>query len=156
MGWKALYRDGRIVEEGGEEGRPVQAGEEGQLALIAQEDFDHRIAVDLINGVILFDYTEFKVQNGTVEINPQYKISICEETNIVGELVDVIQGEPDEQGWFQQEIKPLLWRPIWFTRMTNGVPTKVIGAQTTLPELYGGRNVKKLISLFADGRVGID
>lgn len=50
---------------------------------------------------------------------------------------------------------PITWRPIWFTRMTNGVPTKVIGAQTTTPDSYGARNVKMMVSLFVDGRVGI-
>lgn len=153
--WKALYKDGTLLEEG-EVGRPVQAGEEGLLAMVAQEDYGHNIAIDLVNGVILFDYTQFGMQNGTVEINPKYAISICEETNIVGELFGIKKGEPDKDGWFSQEIEPIIWRPIWFTRYTNGVPTKVIGAQATLPEEYGGRNVKKLVSLFEDGRVGID
>ena len=156
MGWKALYRDGHIVEEGGDQGRPVQAGEEGALALIAQEDFGHNIAVDLINGVILLEYTQLSIQNGTVEIDPKYRLYICDETNVAGELFDIAKSEPDKDGWFEQKMIPLIWRPIWFTRYTNSVPTKVIGAQTTLPEVYGGKNVKKLISIFEDGRVGID
>jgi hypothetical protein len=155
MGWKALYKDGTILEEGSV-ARPVQAGEEGLLALIAQEDFGHNIAIDLVNGVILFEYTFLRAQNGTVEIDPKYKIAICDETNIVGELYDVVKSDPDEDGWFSQEIVPIQWRPIWFTRITNGIPTKVIGAQATLPEMYGGKNVKKLVSLFSDGKLGID
>lgn len=155
MGWRALYKDGTSVEEG-VEGRPVQAGEEGKLALIAQEDFGHAIAIDLINGAILFDYTMLNVQNGTVEADPKYVLLICDETNIAGELFDLNKTEPDTQGWYEQTIIPIQWRPIWFTRVTNGVPTKVIGAQTTLPETYGGKNVKKLVSLFESGRIGID
>jgi len=155
MGWKALHKDGTIIEEG-TAGRPVAAGEEGQLAMIAQEDYGHSIAVDLINGAILFEYTQFSVQNGTVEINPQYRIAICDETNIVGDLFDIEKSEPNEEGWFSQTIVPIIWRPIWFTRVTNEYQTKVIGAQTTLPAVYGGKNVKKLVSLFDDGRIGID
>lgn len=155
MGWKALYKDGTMLTEE-EHGRPVAAGEEGLLAMIAQEDFGHNIAVDLINGVILFEYTQFSVQNGTVEIDPKYRLSICDETNIVGELYDIKKGEPDEEGWFSQEIIPLAWRPIWFTRVTNGIPAKIIGAQTTLPEVFGNKNIKKLVTIFSDGRVGID
>lgn len=171
MGWIAIYRSGgHIVREEDGVGRPVYDGNEGELSVIAQEDFDHKVAIDLINGVICLEYESLGVQNGTIEIvNPGTFLWICEgETNIVGEYQhinsesmtneEVIDaGRPDgEGGWIKNTYTPLLWRPIWFTRMTGGIPTKVIGAQTTTPELQGGRNVKKMISLFADGRVGID
>jgi hypothetical protein len=50
-----------------------------------------------------------------------------------------------------------VWRPIWFTRVTNGtILTKIVGLQTTLGVPYKRKNIKKMISLFEDGRVGID
>lgn len=54
-------------------------------------------------------------------------------------------------------LHELEWRPIWFNRhsLPGGV-THVIGAQVTLPALQGGKNLKKLVSLFEDGRIGID
>ena len=155
MGWIAYHKDGLITSED-KDGRPVQAGEEGNLLAIIQEDFNHRVFVDLVNGVIIVDCDEITVQNGTFEIrNPRVVLYICDETNIVGELFDLQKGEPDENGWFEQTIIPIKWRPIWFTRVTNGVPAKIIGAQATLPEAYGGHNVKKYIILFENGRVGI-
>lgn len=52
---------------------------------------------------------------------------------------------------------PLVWRPIWFIRHTlPGGDCKVIGAQVTLPESQGSRNIKKLVTIFEDGRIGID
>jgi hypothetical protein len=155
MGWIAYHKDGTITSED-KDGRPVQAGEEGNLLAIVQEDFNHRIFVDLINGVIIIDCDTITVQNGTFEIiNPKAVLYICDETNIVGELFHLEKGEPDKDGWFEQAITPIKWRPIWFTRVTNGVPAKIIGAQATLPEEYGGHNVKKYVVLFNNGKVGI-
>ena len=51
MGWKAFTKDGEYLSEE-THGRPVQAGEEGSLAVIAQEDYGHKVSIDLINGVI--------------------------------------------------------------------------------------------------------
>lgn len=178
MGWISINRDGEILREE-THGRPVQAGEEGKLLVIAQEDFGHKVAVDLNNGVIAIDYDSLGIQNGTVEIaNPKLMFWICEETTIVGELAHYkaeLVPQKDEKGKLVYErdsegkkiynkpvmvrndiLTPLTWRPIWFTRNTNGIPTKIIGAQTTLPEMQGSKNVKKLVSLFADGRIGID
>lgn len=171
MGWRAINRN---LDETREEthGRPVQAGEEGNLLLIAQEDFGHNIAIDLINGVIFIDYEYLQIQNDTIEIaNDKARILICDETNIVGELMNLRQELvyfKDEQGRrvitpegrFQMVrndiLTPLIWRPIWFTRWTNGDPVKVIGAQTTLPPLQGSKNVKKMVMLYPDGRIGVD
>lgn len=102
------------------------------------------------------DYETLGYQNGTVEISgvKEY-IFICDDTNIGSDLFHLDKSEPDEQGWFSQTTRPLAWRPIWFTRTTNGVPAKVIGAQTTLPEEFGGRNLKAQITLYADGRLGL-
>lgn len=177
MGWKAITKDGEVYQEGDPNpargGRPVAKGEEGSLAVIAQEDFGHNIAVDLYYGVIAIDYDSLGMQNGTIELsNPRVMLWICEETTIVGELANMkteyIPYEDDKGRRYidpsskeliqvrNDTIIPLVWRPIWFTRVTNGIPTKVIGAQTTLPIEYGGRNVKKMVSIFADGRLGID
>jgi hypothetical protein len=177
MGWIAItknretYREGDPNPEFG--GRPVAKGEEGSLAVIAQEDFGHKVAVDLFLGVIIIGYDSIGEQNGQVEVsNPGTMLWICDETNIAGELMNMeteyIPYE-DEKGrrYIDPGTKevinvrndtliPLVWRPIWFTRLTNGIPTKVIGAQTTLPPEYTGKNVKKMVSLFADGRLGID
>lgn len=171
MGWRAITKDGEELREE-THGRPVQAGEEGNLLVIAQEDFGHSIAVDLSNGVIAIDYESLSVQNGTIELaNDKFRFWICEETNIIGEFSELEQRleylrDDDgrkilgEDGRYQRVrtdiLHPLVWRPIWFTRWTNGVPTKVIGAQITLPKQQGGKNVKKIVSLFADGRIGID
>lgn len=156
MGWIAYHKDGTITQEE-KDGRPVKAGEEGNLKLIVQEDFGHRVVIDLINGVIILDCDEVTVQNETIEIaNPKSILYVCDETNIVGDLFDLVNSEPDEEGWFSQTIVPINWRPIWFTRVTNGIPAKIVGMQATLPEVYGGKNVKKLITLFYDGRIGID
>lgn len=157
MGWFSIDKDNNILTEE-TSGRPVQAGEEGLLRFIGQEDYGHRVAVDLYGGNIIIDYESLEIQNGTIAIdNAKAVFAICDETNIIGDLVDVFPiTEPDINGNYHNAINPIPWRPIWFTRMTNGVPTKVIGAQATLPATYGGKNVKKLISLFTDGRIGID
>lgn len=178
MGWIAIYKDGRVEKENDPGvGRPVQAGEEGLLRAIIQKDFGHKVAVDLEQGIIT--------------INENTTFSICEETNIVGDLFHI---EHEFVPWYgpvcpycyhventgnkacpncgkeraqmihdgnlvtvrNDTTRPVVWRPIWFTRVTNGVPTKVIGAQTTTPEIEGAKNVKKLIMLYEDGRIGID
>jgi hypothetical protein len=157
MGWIAITKDYQVLREG-EHGRPVEAGNEGNLLFIMQEDFGHRVAVDLVNGAIIVEYNDWIVENNDIQIiNPGFVFRICDETSIVGEIKDVVKlSEPDADGWYTQEFIDLEWRPIWFTRVTNGDPTKVIGAQTTLPEQYGGKNVKKMVSLFSTGVVGID
>jgi hypothetical protein len=155
MGWIAYFKDGRVLTEE-KDGRPVQAGEEGELLAIAQEDFHHRVCIDLVHGIIFLDYDSIGQQNGTLEITGwNTMLYICDDTNVVGELFHVDKGEPDAEGWYSQEVRPLVWRPIWFTRYTNNVPAKIIGAQTTLPDVYGGHNVKKMVTLFSDGRMGI-
>jgi len=177
MGWIALTKDGEMYREGDPNpergGRPVAKGEEGSLAIIAQEDFGHKVAVDLYNGVIALDYDDLRINEaGGAELsNPKTMLWICEETNIVGDLFFTEQQfvpYEDEKGrryvnpggdevTVRNDIlTPIIWRPIWFTRITSGVPTKVIGAQTTLPPEFGGKNVKKMVSIFADGRIGID
>jgi hypothetical protein len=178
VGWKAIYKDGTIkneedINEDGlpKWGRPVEDGNNGLLLCIAQEDYGHKIAVDLINGIIALEYDEIGVQNGTVELhNPKIFLWICDETNIVGELRHVKTTFPfarDEDGKKilhegkyvkvkNDEHIPLTWRPIWFTRYTDGVPTKIIGAQTTQPKEQDNRNAKKMVSIFIDGRLGID
>lgn len=187
MGWRAITREGEELTEE-KHGRPVAAGDEGKLLVIAQEDFGHNVAVDLTSGIIFIDYESLSIQNGTLElVNDKFRFWICEETNIVGEMFHLAQeivyardenrrrvihkcdedneyfrshASCDDKGRFIQVrndlLTPLLWRPIWFTRWTNGVPVKVIGAQTTLPEMQGGKNVKKMVSIFSDGRIGID
>lgn len=179
MGWIAVTKDGQQYREGDPNpergGRPVAKGEEGSLAFIAQEDYGNNVAVDLYNGVIIIGYDHFGLNdsNGQVDlVNPRTILWICDNTNIAGELAFMeTEYTPyeDEKGrrFIDPETKepvmtrtdhviPMIWRPIWFNRVTNGIPTKVIGAQATLPPEYGGRNVKKLISLFPDGRIGID
>lgn len=157
MGWFSIDKEDNILREE-TDGRPVQAGEEGKLKFIGQEDFGHKVGIDLVAGVIILDYDEINIQNGTIEIhNPRSIIYLCDETNIIGELLDVkrARGRPTKEGVVRQTITPMEWRPIWFTRHTNENITKVIGAQTTLTKHFGGKNIKKMISLFEDGRVGI-
>jgi len=156
MGWIAYYRDGTSLSED-KDGRPVQDGQDGKLAMVLQEDFGHKVGIDLINGIVYVDYQSIEYQNGTFAIDtPRFVFFVCDETNIVAELFDVTATEPDAQGWYENIITPIQWRPIWFTRHTNEAITKVIGLQATLPEGFGSRNVKKVISLFEDGRLGID
>lgn len=158
MGWTAYHKDGTITNEL-EHGRPVQAGEDGELAAIVQEDFGHKIFVDLEAGVIVVDYENLDVQGGNIGVNnPRTILYVCDETNIVGELLVVKRrrGRPTKEGVIKQDIKTFKWRPIWFTRHTNEHVSKVIGLQTTLEAPFGKRNVKKMITLFEDGRIGID
>lgn len=158
MGWTAYYPDGTRLSED-TDGRPVQDGQDGKLAIIIQEDYGHRVAVDLRAGAIIIDYDELDYQNGTFGfINPRTVLYVCDETNIVGELVDVrrLPGRATKEGNIKQRIILPEFRPIWFTRHTNESRTKVIGVQTTLTKTYGGKNVKKMVSLFEDGRIGID
>jgi hypothetical protein len=156
MGWVAIDKTNQVLREE-THGRPVQAGEEGNLKFILQEDFNQKVAVDLINGVIIIGYDDWGIQNDTVEIhNPRTVFYICDETNIIAELMDMQTSEPDQKGNVINTFIPLVWRPIWFTRVSAGQPTKVIGAQTTLPKDYGSKNVKKLVSIFQSGALGID
>lgn len=153
MGWTAFTKEGEIIREG-EQARPVQAGEEGQLLAITQEDMGHRIAVDLTAGVIFFDYENIGINQGYLEVSG-YKtmLYICDETTRLGGLMDQKWSEEaDESGLYLIDYVPYTWRPIWFTRFHNGQPTWVIGAQTTID----GRNFKKMISIFVDGTLGID
>lgn len=160
MGWIAYY-DNTLerVEENEQISRPMQDGEDGKLLLIAQEDYGHKVAVDLRNGVFIIDYENLTAENGALAIQGTKSfINICDETSIIGDLLAIERSEPDAEGWFSQALKRLEWRPIWFTRHIN-VPhgefiVKCIGAQTTLPEELGGRNIKSYISLFQDGRIG--
>lgn len=169
--WKAITRDGQLLSEADGIGRPVDLGNEGGLVVIAEEEFGKKVAVDLVNGAIAFDYDSLGIQNGTIELdNPKVIVMICEETNVVGDYRHLEQRfEPsfDKDGNQLYEnnkpvhtrtdyLTPLIWRPIWFTRTSSGIVTKVIGAQTTTPDMQGARNVKKLVSLFEDGRIGID
>lgn len=155
MGWYSIDKEDNILREE-TDGRPVAAGEEGSLRFIGQEDFNHKVAVDLTNGVILIDYDQISLQNGTVEVhNPKNVLYVCDDTNILADLYDIEKGEPDREGWFSQTVVPLSFRPIWFTRVTNNIPAKIIGLQCTLPESFGGKNVKKMVILYSDGRVGI-
>lgn len=135
-------------------GRPLDK----ELSFIGAEEYNHKVGVDLVNGAIIIDYQELGIQNGTTEIHsPKLVMYICDETNRLFGVLDVQRiSEPDRDGNYINSVKALVWRPISFTRWTNGVPTYVVGAQTTLPENYGGKNVKKLISLYDDGSIGID
>lgn len=174
MGWIALTKDGEMYREGDPNpergGRPVAKGEEGSLAIIAQEDFGHKVAIDLYNGLIAIDYDSLETEDGIRLENPKSLIWICDDTNIVGDLFEMEQEFvpwEDEKGrrYVNNDgslvtvrndiLKPLIWRPIWFTRITAGEPAKIIGAQTTLPPEFGGRNVKKMVILYANGRIGI-
>jgi hypothetical protein len=168
MGWIAITRKGELLREEDGLGRPVDAGNNGELIIVAQEDYGRSVAVDLINGIIAIDYESIGVQNGTIELaNPKLMFWICDETNIVGELKHVEQiftpavAEDGSDSFVRTDIlHDLQWRPIWFTRHTNTLlgsfQVKVIGAQVTLPEEYNGKNVKRLVSIFSDGRIGID
>jgi hypothetical protein len=175
MGWIAISKSGEILHEE-EHGRPVADGQKGKLAVIAQQDYGHTVAVDLINGIIAIDYETLGVQNGTVELtNAKTFMWICHDTMIAGELKHIKATlepfmEEQENGEMVQRVdqatqepvfvrtdivKPVVWRPIWFTRWINFVPTKIIGAQATLPKAHGGKNVKKMVMLFPDGKIGI-
>jgi hypothetical protein len=162
MGWRAINKQGELLLEE-KHGRPMEQGEQGNLLLIAQEDYLQSVAVDLVNGNILFGYEELSVDEETKKINiknPKYVLSICDETNRVHDLFWTDTTEPDAEGNVINTYRPIEWRPIWFTRNTFSpigmIAVKVIGAQATLPREFGGKNVKKLISLFPDGGIGID
>lgn len=160
MGWTAYHKDGTITNEA-EHGRPVQDGEEGNLRFIQQEDYGHKVGIDLIGGVIVLDYDGLDLQGGSIAIaNPRAVLYVCDETVIAGELLKVRKTKPNKEGWYQNIETPLKWRPIWFTRNISGVgghiAVKVVGLQTTLGAPYKRKNVKKMISLFPDGRIGID
>ena len=140
----------------------MEQGEQGNLLVIAQEDYLHSVAVDLVNGKILLGYEELSVtEDGQVNIkNPKYIISICDETNRVHDLFHTKETKPDAEGNVYRTYTPIEWRPIWFTRNTLSplglISVKVVGAQTTLPKEFGGKNVKKLVSIFPDNTIGID
>lgn len=157
MGWISYHKDGTILSEGANDGRPVKEGEEGNLKVIVQEDYGHKVAVDLLSGLIVIDYDALDIQGGNMGIqNPRTILFVCDETVIVGELFKVRKTKPDKEGWFDHIRIPLVWRPIWFTRNISGVPpVKVIGLQTTLGVPYKRKNIKKMVSLFPDGRIGI-
>lgn len=178
MGWRSISKTGELRYEGHENlelgGRPVAQGEEGNLLFIEQNDYGHRVGIDLQIGVILIDYeSDITVQNGTLEIsNPKLALWLCDETNIVGEMAhvafqyDLKRDEAgrkvhDENGKLVQVktdiLTPLTFRPIWYSRniSTLPAPVKVLGLQATLPDLQGGANIKKQVSLFPDGRIGI-
>jgi hypothetical protein len=159
MGWEAYYRDGTVLREEDGVGRPVNDGEEGNLAIIAQKDFGHYVGVDLDHGIIFIDLEKIERQGDDwYFVNFRSYFWITEETNTVGAMEFMVPPTPDEAGWYIPEYYHCTWRPIWFTRVTNGDPTKVIGCQTTLPDEneVSGKNVKKLICLFSDGRLGIN
>lgn len=171
MGWRAIYKDGTEKQEG-IDGRPVQDGDEGKLLYIAQEDYGNKVAVDLINGIIYLGYEQLTVdETGVYMAGNPAKFWICDDTNIVGMLShheEVLTDYRDEDGRRvinedgrfakvkTDVFHPLVWRPIWFSRVTNGDFTKIIGAQTTTPKEFGERNVKKMVMLFSTGDIGID
>lgn len=178
MGWRSISKTGEIRYEGHEDpelgGRPVAQGEEGNLLFIEQEDYGHRVGVDLRVGVILIDYdSPVNIQNGTIEISGwKTAFWVADETNIVGEMAHVqstFELKRDEKGRKMRDEKgkliqtktdvltPLVFRPIWFSRYISTLPApiKVIGVQTTLPEVQGGQNVKKMVIIYPDTRLGI-
>lgn len=178
MGWIALYHDGTIKREEANEssGRPMQDGFDGKIRAIAQIDYNNSVAIDLRDGIIYFGFETMEMENGSIKFDRIIGVlHICEETTIVGDLVDlhsVLEPQFNEDGTpklnshdgtqvqFRTDYTQKLdWRPIWFTRVSiseQSSMVKVIGCQTTTPENFGGRNIKKLVSLFEDGRVGID
>lgn len=97
---------------------------------------------------------------------------INDETNIAGDMYHIKHTYApayDDDGnamfeedgttpryWRNDHTWRLTWRPIWFTRHTTGIPSiKVIGAQTTLPEVNNNANLQRMVCLYADGRIGI-
>lgn len=172
MGWISVDRNGEVLSED-KHGRPVQVGEEGGLLAIIQEDYGHRVGIDLLAGVIVIDPESWEYQNGRIYWHDsKMAIWVCDDTNIVGEMAHVESSfdlKRDEKGRKMRdengkliEVKtdtliPLTFRPIWFTRhiSTLPAPIKVIGLQATLPESQGGANYKKMVMLYFDGRIGI-
>lgn len=179
MGWRSISKTGEIRYEGHENpelgGRPVAQGEEGNLLFIEQEDYGHRVGIDLTVGVILIDYDEpTGYQNGSLEIHgvPRATLWMADDSSIVGEMYHVestYELKRDEKGRKIHDDKgklvetktdhltPLTFRPIWFSRHISTLPEpiKVIGLQATLPDLQGGKNVQKMVMLYPDGRIGI-
>jgi hypothetical protein len=164
MGWIAITKDFQLLREYNEDGthsglgRPVEAGNKNELIIVGAIEYNHSVAVDLVNGLIAIDFTSIGVQNGTIELdNPKVVFTICEETNIVGEYAHRKPGKPDKDGNYLITYSPMIFRPIWFNRMltTLGGAIIVVGAQTTTPKSQGRKNVKKIVSLFPDGRIGI-
>ena len=97
---------------------------------------------------------------------------MAEDTSIVGEMANIeytYDLKLDEKGRKIHDDKgklvqtktdhliPLVFRPIWFSRhiSTLPAPVKVMGLQTTLPEMQGGGNSKKMVMMYPDGRLGI-
>lgn len=160
MGWIAYHKDGTILQEGSGHGRPVQAGDEGQLRFIVQEDYGNRVGVDLTNGVIVIGFDQIEIQNDTLAIhNPRTILHVADETSVISELTKVRKTRPDKDGNFDYKHEPFKWRPIWFSRVfgyASETPVKVIGLQTTLGTPYKRKNIKKLVSLLPDGRIAID
>jgi hypothetical protein len=154
----------------------VAQGEEGNLLFIEQEDYGHRVGIDLSRGIILIDYDEpTTYQNGTLEVHgtPKSVLWMTDETSVVGEMAHIEVAKElkrDEKGRKVHDDNgklveininkyvPMSFRPIWFSRhiSTLPAPVKVVGLQTTLPELQGGSNKKKMVSIYPDGRLGID
>lgn len=177
MGWKSVNKNGEIRYEDHADpelgGRPVQQGEEGNLLAIIQEDYGHLVVIDLMEGFIAIDPSGWEYQNGRVYIHDAKTILwVCDDTNIVGEMAHVahtFELKRDEQGRKVHDEKgklvetktdvltPLTFRPIWFSRhiSTLPAPIKVVGLQTTLPELQGGANLQMKVMLYSDGRIGI-
>jgi len=175
MGWKSISKDGEERWEGHENpelgGRPVDAGEEGKLAAIIQEDFGHKIIIDLRAGLIFIDPESYEYQNGTLGVSGVKTMLVaCDDSNRMHEYkhltqtFDLARDEKgrkihDENGKLVKtrtdHLSDLIFRPVWFTRYTNGVPTKAIGLQTTTPKEMGERNVKLIVWLFMDGTIGI-
>jgi hypothetical protein len=162
MGWVAYNKDGTILSEGAHDGRPVKEGVAGQLKIIEQQDYGHNVAVDLVNGIIAIDYESLDVQGGNPAIiNPKLFLWVCDETTIVSDIAKIKKTKPNKEGWFDYKHERFEWRPIWFSRVFadgGGATTtlKVIGLQTTLGAPYKKRNVKKIVTLYPDGRIGID
>lgn len=163
-GWFAITKELKILQEndgitednpGG--GRPVDLGNEGGLLLAGYRGYGHSVAVDLINGILFLDYDFIKLQNNSLEINARTVLYMCEETNILGEYKHRKTTKPRKNGDYFITYDPMIFRPIWFNRHISTLPgpVYVMGAQTTTPSSEGKRNIKKMVSLYPDGRVGI-
>jgi len=165
MGWlaitsqyKLLKEEDGITEENPGGGRPVDAGNNGELLAVGAQEYGHSVLIDLVDGVITIDFDSIGIQNGTIEVsNPRFVFSICEETSIVGEYKHRKTTKPDKTGNYTIIYDPMVFRPIWFNRIISTLPgaVVVVGAQTTTPSAQGRRNIKKIVSLFPDGRVGL-
>lgn len=162
MGWFAIYKDTlQVVKEEDSVSRPMEDGQDGKLLAIGQSDYGHNVLVDLMRGIFLIDFEEIKgLDTGTPQVvGAKTYLNICDETNIGADLQELVRTEPDAEGNYQEAYKDLQWRPIWFTRHVlspvGEILVKCIGAQTTLPEEFGGKNLKSYISLFPDARIGI-